>query len=668
MNSGPICPIPLTRVERRDDSRLPTAWVGAHSAASGLAVSTTHLRHVDQASPVQVDRGTPVLVMLRAEHAPVLAELLAPGSAGERVYVLAPAGWGQPKLNPQLLACPTVLIRRIPEVPTAGVYRASGAQLWMGAAPSGEAPWCLNLDAEQAEAFRQVFLRLFWHHATDEGWTGGKQLSFRPASERPFDVPELPRSAPVRLLGADEALDVDTRGALVHFSDGKPPPGTPRRLWFPIGGSHHGELARLVREGAEVVWDSRALPELVVWKRKGIALLPGTRGRLLVELNPAQAADAGRILESATGWRFQTNLRLGDHASSGALLWLDGASTACPVETEQIIDLPNVESKQVRSTPETSPPSWTPAQPLALTARYKWTALPPRLPAGSEEDPLVGRWRQVDKEWSATLSKVRALLENTDKHRGHLGQVFSRLLGGLLGFEHTNKNLLDELDSLDTQKPSAAGPVDAPGLILRLAQVEERARELQRAQEQEERKAQEQVEREKQERDWKNRVEQANGALPERRKALADSKELLLNLVNELATVEDELKTADKKARKDLQARQARISDDLAKAKRDIKRLEGELVDLEERAAETLTFKPPGKPALRQASGAGRFVPQATPSHHANIMPDEALPEVGMLRRQGGQRYLAIETWEELAHGEQSAARLKARLVVPENV
>lgn len=669
MKKGPIRRIAREHVERRDDARLQTAWVGTTTTRDAVSsLRTTHLVHSAQASPVVVDPGTPVLVMLRTAHTPIMAELLVPASAGERVYVLAPAGWGQPKIDPQLLACRTVLIRRVPEVPVAGVYRSSEAKIWMGATPGGAAPWCLRLDREQAVAFRLLFLRLFWHQATDEGWTDGKQFSFRTAAERPFDVPEPPRSAPLRLLGADTPLEIDTRDALVHLSDGVPPSGSPRRLWFPISGSHHQPLARLVREGAEVVWEDRQLPDLVIGRRKAVAYLPGTLGRLLIELNPAQAADAARILDAPASWRFGTDLRLGDHAQSGKLLWLDGAQAACPVEVEQIISLPDVQSEQVRATPETSPASWPMAQPLALTARYKWMALPPRLPGGSEEDPLVGHWRQLDEEWSKRRSKVRDALQEIDSHRGRVGRAFSRLLNAMLGFERTQRNLLDALTALDEKLLSSAGPADAPGLLQQLTSIEDKARTLQGDQEEAERKAQEQEEREKQEREWKSRIDVASRDLPERCKALADKESLLPDLVNALATVEDDLKAADKKAKKDLQVQQQRISDDLAKLKADIKRLKQEVEDLEQRAAETFVFKPATKATMRQTQGAGRFVPQPAHARAATVIPEEALPEVGALRRHRGQRYLVIEIWEELTAGEQAAARLKARLVAPENV
>jgi hypothetical protein len=47
-------------------------------------------------------------------------------------------------------------------------------------------------------------------------------------------------------------------------------------------------------------------------------------------------------------------------------------------------------------------------------------------------------------------------------------------------------------------------------------------------------------------------------------------------------------------------------------------------------------------------------------------VPEEALPEVGALRRLKGARYLVIQTWEELSRGESAAARLSAHLVAPE--
>lgn len=672
MIKGPIRRIPRERLERRDDIRLAAAWVRTNiPPISAGTTGTGHLFHANQPPPVEVDRGSPVLVMITTDHAPVMAELLAPAVAGERVYVLAPTGWGQPKIDPQLLACRAVLIRRMSELPVSGVCRANESKLWLGATSDGPAPWCLLLDDEQAAVFRQLFLRLFWHHATDEGWTGGKQLSFRPAGERPFDIPEPSRSAPLRLLKANERPTFDTRGALMHSVEEPLPRVAPRRLWFPCSSNHHQGLARLVREGTEVVWEPRELPYLVIGEQKGIAWLPGTQARLLIELNSAQAADAARVLEDTPLWQFGIELRLGDYASqSGTLLWLEGTQEARPLEPEQLLNLPDVQSETVRATPETVPTSWTSAQPLALAARYKWTAVPPRIPTGSEEDPLLGRWRKVDEEWAKRCGKIREALQESDGHRGRIGRVFSRLLSALLGFERTQKTLLAELAALDQQKPSAAGPTDAVKLLQQISNLEERARHHQGDLDEAERRAREEAEKEKQESEWNSRVQAAKQGLPTQRTALAEKEAQLPDLLKLAEEIEVQLKDVDKREKnekKDLLAKQQRASDDLTKLKADIKRLQAEVADLEERAAESFVVKPSAKPAMRQSQGAGRFVPEAPQSRAASGIPDEALPEVGNLRRHKGQRYLVIENWAELDGGEQAASRLTARLVAPEN-
>jgi len=237
----------------------------------------------------------------------------------------------------------------------------------------------------------------------------------------------------------------------------------------------------------------------------------------------------------------------------------------------------------------------------------------------------------------------------------------------MLGFERTQRNLLEALTALDEKRLSSAGPAAAPALLQQLTSIEDQARALQGDQEEAERKAQEQEEREKQERDWKSRIEAASRDLPEHRKALTAKEALLPDLVKALDTLEAELKAADKKAKKDLQVQQQRTSDDLAKLKDDIKRLKQAVDALEQQVAEPFVFKPTTKSRARQPQGAGRFVPQTNQSRIATVIPEEALPEVGALRRHRGQRYLVIEIWEELTSGEEAAARLKARLVAPEN-
>ena len=60
-------------------------------------------------------------------------------------------------------------------------------------------------------------------------------------------------------------------------------------------------------------------------------------------------------------------------------------------------------------------------------------------------------------------------------------------------------------------------------------------------------------------------------------------------------------------------------------------------------------------------------MPAAPSARPPSLIPEDALPEVGELRSHKGQRYLVIDTWEQLSEGERAAHRLNATLVAPEH-
>ncbi len=660
MMQGSIQRFARDRVESRDDTRLPTAWVGLQrpqGAVSGLSWLAD-----GQVAPGRPEREAPVLVMLGANEGAALNELAAHAAAGAHVYVLAAPAWGKGVVDPRLLQAPRVLVRRVPEVPATSVHTASGARLWIGGG------WSLRLDPGQADALRQVFLRLFWHDATEEAWSGGRQLDWRVAGDRPFDVPELQSGASVRLLAPDARLQMDPRGALVHVATGGPPQTAPRRLWFPAGPDHHDSLSRLLRGGTEVVWEDRHLPDLVVGGSSGEVLLSGSRARLRVLLTAPQAADAARILEAPARWQFGVDLRLGDPSHATATFWLPGEAAARGIEPEQGIDVPDVPAATLRGVAEASPTSVPTPQLLALSVRFRWTVVPPRLPAGTDEDPLVGRWRKLDEDWASRLGRVREALQAADGDRGRIGRAFSQLVSAMLGFQRTHSGLLAQVASLEAERPSAAGATGAPGLLSRLVAIEDQATKLQGDLEEAERKAREDEEREKQETAWRSRVDSANRDLAARRTALSDAEGKRPHISGELSSIEAASKSADKKERKDLDAQQRKLSDDLARLNKEVGRLRAEVADLVHRTEERFEFRPPASPAARPTQRGGRFVPAGSTSRPASAVPDEALPEAGALRKHQGQRYLAIQTWEQLAAGEQAAVRLSAKLVAPENV
>ncbi|MCK6475936.1 MAG: hypothetical protein L6Q35_03785 [Phycisphaerales bacterium] len=656
---GPIQRSAHHRVEPRGDVRLPTAWIGGAAAPTTWTDGAWLTRTSARAAP---SSNGPVLALLGNGGVEARAELLAHAGAGARVYALVGPEWGKDQADIPLLQAPRVLVRRLPEVPASAVHTGPEARLWIGGG------FVLRLDTTQAEALRQTFLRLFWHDATEEAWSGGRQLVWRPARERPFDVPEVPASASVRWEAPDARLKGDPRGALLHISAGLPPDAVPRRVWFPAGPDHHARLARLTQAGAEVLWADRGLPDLLVNGGGGEVLLPGARGRLWLRLTANQAPELGRLLEAPPAWRFQANVRLGEPSHRSARFWLPGEGTARGLEAEQLVEVPEVPATSLRDVPTTAPASVPAAQPLALTVRYQWIVVPPRVPAGAEEDPLVGRWRRLDEDWTARLARVREALVIAEGDRGRIGRAFSRLVSAMLGFERTHSGLLARAGALEAQRPSAAGPSRAPALLAQLGELEDAARKLQVDLDEAERKAREDEEREKQQAAWQIRVSSASRDLPDRRAALATAQSRCSTIADELQRIEESMKTADKEAQKDLIANQRKLSDDLQRTNKEVTRLRGEITSLEQQAAEEFELRPPSAPLGRPAQPGGRFVPPASTTRPTANVPDEALPELGTLRSHKGQRYLVIQAWDQLTAGEQTAARLNAKLVAPENV
>lgn len=657
---GPIRRLVRDRVERRDEVRLPSAWIGGEPIRGEVAALSWFQRDAEVAAG-RPEPASPVLVMLASDDSAALKDVESNGRLGERVYVIVPSGWGKGQVPSQILRCSRVLIRRVPEVPASGVHANGSARIWIGG------QWRLRLELEQAEAFRQVFLRLFWHDATEETWTGGEQLTWRTADERPFDVPDLPSGAPVRLVAPDAFPRVDVQGAALHLASGAPPAATPRRLWFPPGPDHQDGLSRLVRSGTKVGWDDRMLPDLIIGENGAEALLPGTRSRLRIVLTSAQAADAARILEPPTRWRFGVDLRLGDLVPEGSVVWLPGETAARSIEPEQSIEVPDLPASTLRGVSDSSPPLLPPPQPLALSVRYRWTVVPPRLPAGAEDDPLVRQWHKVDEDWMSRLGRVRDALQAAKGERGRIRQAFSRLMSAMLGFERTHGELEAQVASMRERLPSAAGPAGAPEMLSRLAEIEEQSRKLRGDMEEAERKAREDQEREKQEAAWQSRVSAAIRDVPSLRGALSEAEARRPGITEELATIEKSLKSADKGARADLIARQRKVSDELDWANKEVSRLRGELAASEQRAAERFEFRPAGRPPTRVSQSGGRFVPASASTRSSADVPKEELPAVGALRRHRGQRYLVIQNWEDLTAGEQAANRLSAALVAPED-
>ena len=666
MMSGPIQRFTRSKTVSRQDQRLPSAWIDPGGRPPAKAPPASLGGPVLR--PAQAENNV-ALVMIGEDAGPVQAELARLRASGSRVYLLAGRAWGAsgaplPDSTDRLLA------RRAPEAPATCVVEGAGGQLWIGGG------WSLALDPAQAAALRQVFLRLFWHEATDEAWFEGATLQWRKAGPRPFDVPEAQAAAAVRLEAPGFRLPAAPRGALVHLLSGAPPEATPLRLWCRPGPDHHGLLAQHSRAGCAVRWTDRGLPDLNLQAAAGEALLPGGSARLRVQLNPQQAAGLAQLLSAEGAWRFQTDVQIGDPALREAKLWLPEAAAAAPLEPEQRIELPELPAPSLRAAPDTAPAALPGPQPLACSARYEWGVAPPRVPSGAAKDGLAERWRAVDAAWARELAEAKQQLSAAAADQARVAAAFPPLSGAILGFSRTQRALSESAASLGAELPSRAGPSRARGLQTELVALEEAVAKLIADVGEAERRAREQKEREEQRAAWQARTDGARRDLRERRAELSAAEIELQRLTDQLQATQDALAaapaSAERKAensaeRADLLASQRKLSDELQRSKKLLSRLQGEITALETIAESAFELRPTQAPPARAPAGSSRFVPAAPSARPPSLIPEDALPEVGELRSHKGQRYLVIDTWEQLSEGERAAHRLNATLVAPEH-
>ena len=233
------------RTEQRNDEHLPTVWIGGATGPSawtdGAWLTRSSARLVGEAD-------APVLVLLANQGEDPLPELLAHAGAGARVYVLVGPGWGKNQADSQELQAKHVLIRRIPEVPASAVLVGREARLWIGGG------FVLRLEAAQAEALRQNFLRLFWHEATEEAWSGGgaarvarcARAAFRCSRDPPVCIGALgatgcgtgePRTRGAAASQCRAATRHQTAPALVPGG-----PGSPRSVGTAKSGRRRGDV------------------------------------------------------------------------------------------------------------------------------------------------------------------------------------------------------------------------------------------------------------------------------------------------------------------------------------------------------------------------------------------------------------------------------------------
>lgn len=647
---GPIIALEKEVLIDRRDERLKQAWVRRPQEVprwrGGTWVTPT----------VELRRGDdPILLFLgKAESLhEALFDAINAAREDNHIYVILEDGMEDLLI---FLESTRALIRKVPVLHVTGVYDGSAAQVAIGH------NLFMRLDEGQSASLRQHFLRSFWHEATEEAWHDGDDFVWRKVGgERPFDIPRL--SPKGDLSWADQQTKPDSNWEYIHRADEVLPEEPARRLWINPGPQHHTELARHVEQGSSVVWDDHGLPEVGLKRDCGELVLGPTSLRF--RLNEGQTHDLKTLLNSQTPWEFLTDVRLGDFADTDSQFWLSGEKSAEELIPRRSVTLPHETALTLDTMNETPPREIPISHPLALEFQYTWTVQPPRLPKGSKEDDLVLDWGKIDRDWKNRLAKLETTLKENQDKRGRLRERFTSLVREMLGFDHSHKALQDEANRLEQLVPSMGGPREALDWFRSLGELEQKVSELAANVAEAETKAKEEEERENQRQAFEAARKEAQEGLPKSRERLKQIEESQEQRERDLELIEEELRSADKKTRRDLGAKKKKLTDEKERDSKQIKSLQSQIAALKAKSEEEFIFKPQSS-TMNTKRTSGGFVPQESTKKEDPQLPQDALPQVGVLRSHKGRRFLVIENWEEHALGKTEAARLSAELLAPE--
>lgn len=659
---GPIVPYPRSKPLDRSDMRLPVAWECFSDGTENLALTGPWLEPAgtqvgDLLRQVVGDASQPSMFVLSESAPSALTRAMLDAAVGDRrVYVLGAMGFGTAQRDPGLRdrASAFVLARRtsLPLLSAVVNCLTRRAVLCIGALASGAPQWGIELDESQSAGFVRVALHWFWHHAADEAWTEPKSpaLTFQPPQDRPVDVVP-PRDGPVRLLRRPVESEVVpsngvcVRSAIVGLSKWA------RRFITTPSGDGQSDLAALDAAGSEVIGLTQLLPDLWVTPTEGVIEWPIADFVLRLTLNPSQARplhDALLQAKPAAVLRREAPLR----TLLGAV-WLPNAVAAKACIDEEGIEVGEVPCESLDEMSNKEPAKWPDAPPLVRKAVFKWTNMPATPPAKAIRSGLYQQWDEADKSLSSRVKTCGELLrsagERSDQARSTLGRWFE----GVLGLDRKRRDLMAECESLAAVK-LAGGSVDtARGVVTRLDALESAVQEYVRGVDSDIAKADEQQQRDQ----WDKEQAEHRAQLDEIDAKIAAAKQQKLSL-------DEESKDGQRKdeSDSDWKARQRKLNDDLKTVASEIARLNGS------RSQHEQALKRPFSPKSKQGNdtkvkGGKGFVPAPAKESAGHRVPAEALPSVGELLEAGTDRFLAIDSWEQLDPARAEAVRLKARIV-----
>ena len=486
----------------------------------------------------------------------------------------------------------------------------------------------------------------------------------------------------------------------------------------------------LCRRGHRVLWVDTGLPRTTVTRQRMIMNLVETPIALQIEWPTAIAIDFLHRFERAAKqptWEFHPAQRL--DAIKGEVL-LDGATKPDQIVSSVSRDAGDVDAPLL-DFDSARPARFPDIPPLALEATIKWRRVPATLPPGARPAKIVHRWTAVDEWTSRTVESLRNELDKLKSQEGLLSKLRQWLPSRDGNSALEREQLRDELDEINESPPSQiadqaedrmrrlAEVVNRLDGLRRTTHDQQQDAEDARAED-----AQRDIWKKRVE-NAKTKLEEIRQKLKENEIAQGEATEKLQEaqatldnvvagkrqerkefLEKERIDLEKKLdearqhqkplkagrksrrsKSAQKKANRRVQDMEREVASNkrnhasiadwspsapeisaestrLNEAKKVVSNLRSQAASLAEESkqfdlavSEKFRFEKPPRLATPSTSKVGSHPP----------IPLEAPPEIGDLYEQGGERFLAIRTWEQFSPAQPVASRLHAKLVVATN-
>ena len=633
MKTGPIIALRYeTTIDRRKEI-IAEAWVRQPTPAPAAKPSW-----FGAAVTLSKAKASPVLLAMTAKVVPEDLKLLLKThlETGGRAYLLAPPSFDPATELRSLtdLEKAQVLIRQLPRAPQSGYCHAEGG-IWYAPLGDRAARHHLRLTAEQAEEWRHLFLRSFWHEAEKEQhFAKGKWTPAEACWNRPADISRRDLAYWQASPDDQEARQLVPPAEIAHCLQATK---SGSALLYTKPDFNAADLLQAAAtKGVQIFGLSPLLPECYL-QGAGGWLICGEKEPLILKLSREQTQEARDLLALSQSQAYVRDRNLAslqkDFPAAEFLLpeakeW-ERIAGAWPADKAK--DLGRVTARSLQDLTQ-SELRWEAedqklrAPALALAAKFTWEVVPPVAPAKSE-DSLYEDWEQH----TLACETLRAKLAKRTQELGELNTGWDEEFPKAFDDYSALKISVGKLDRYaQDQLAMEENPKLRQALMDRLQAWLEEANHA---------------------RSLLNHALQVQDWLNARRKHAVRIKDTQAKLAQKpLPTPGDDAEAEAKADFNDQQKERAKLEDELARLQKDLTdKYRAAPVDKSDHA-DIKAHRPLEKFSLKSS-------------------PAETLPAIGKLysgKGVGGQpaRFLAIADWADHDAGQKEADRLKASLVV----